>query len=93
MAGKIYVNQALQVTLDCKASLEGATALAIAVALPDGSTLTWSPATPSGTTITYAVPENVFGQAGDWRLQALVTLGGVTTPGETAVLRVYERFR
>ena len=92
--GKIYVGQVLDIELDTKIELTGATAPTIRAIAHDGTVTSWS-AVVSGTLLTYttAAAEGEtpadLNQAGQWRLQAIPNVTGAEAPGETVVLTVY----
>jgi hypothetical protein len=80
------------IVLDCGQDISAATARSIEVRKPDGSTTSWA-ATADGTTgIKYTSLAGTFDQAGDYELQAVVTLPAGTWRGETVLLTVYSPF-
>ncbi len=93
MATKVYVGDTgTVITLDCGQDISSATARAILVRKPDGTTTSWT-ATVSGTdSISYTTLAGTFDQDGVWKLQALVTLPSGVRKGETANLPVYAAF-
>jgi hypothetical protein len=93
--GKQYVGSTgVQVILDCQGcndapiDLTTASSLAINVRKPDGSKVVW-PATLYGTdSIAYITVAGDFNMAGQYRMQAAVSIGGFTGLGETAIFTV-----
>jgi hypothetical protein len=90
---KIYTGDTgTDIVLDCNIDVSSASARAIEVRKPDSSTVTWSAVAEGTTSIKYTSLAGTFDQAGDWELQASVTLPGGNWRGETVLLRVYARF-
>lgn len=78
------------IVLDCVEDISAASALAIQVLKPDGSTATW-PAVAEGTTaLRFDTLAGTIDMWGLWRLQPVVTLPGGTWRGKLAELFVYE---
>ena len=95
MTTKTYVGDTgTVITAYCGAvDISAATARSIAVQKPDGTSTSWA-AVASGTdSIAYTTDANSLDQAGTWRLQAVISLGGGTWRGKTATLEVYAAFR
>ncbi len=94
MATKIYVGDiGTVITLDCGQDISAATARAILVRKPDGTTTSWA-AAPSGTNfISYTTLAGTLDQSGVWKLQSHITLPSGARKGETANLPVYEAFQ
>lgn len=93
MTSKTYVGDiGTRITLDCGTDISAATARSIEVRKPDGTTTSW-PAVASGTDALYFdTLADSLDRAGDWRLQAKVTLPSGIWLGETVLLRVYAPF-
>ena len=93
MAQKLYVGDTgTVITLDCGQDISGATARSIEVRKPDGSTGSWS-ATASGTnSIRYTTAGGTLDQAGQWVLQAKVTLSSGVWLGASVNVVVYAAF-
>lgn len=64
-------------------SLAGASLKQIHYTKPDGTTGQW-PAVVSGTQLTYTVADGDISQAGQWRFQAYVEVGGLKAFGAIA---------
>jgi hypothetical protein len=90
---KLYQNATgVQITLETGYNIAAASALTMAVKKPDATTVEWT-ATLSGTTaLRYVTAANDLDQAGEYFLQAKVTVGALVTRGETAKLVVSEPF-
>ena len=88
--GKVYVGDTgTEIVLDCGTDVSTASARAVRVRKPDGSTQTW-PATAEGATaITAVAAAGAFDQRGVWRLQAEVTTTAGKWLGQTVRLPVY----
>jgi hypothetical protein len=80
------------IVLDCGQNVSTATARSIAVRKPDGTTTSWTAVAEGTDSIKYTSVAETFDQAGDYQLQALVTLPSGAWRGETAMLRVYSPF-
>ena len=93
MTAKLYVGDTgTVITLDCGQDVSAASVRSIEVRKPDGSTASWT-ASASGTdSLTYTTLAGTLDQAGEWALQALVTLPSGVWRGETALLEVFARF-
>ncbi|EFL52811.1 conserved hypothetical protein [Solidesulfovibrio fructosivorans JJ]] len=97
MADAIYQGDAgLRIVLDCGRDITAATAPAIMVRKPDGSTARWQAAitTEDGETrfLTYVVRDGDLAQSGAYRLQASLSLGDWSGRGKTALLAVLPPF-
>lgn len=90
---KIYQGAVgVPVILDTYVDISSASARSIQVLKPDGATVEWG-ATLSGTTaVQYVLQSNDIVSPGEYLLQAKVTLGAITSRGETAKLIVSENF-
>lgn len=80
------------IQLDTGASLTGATSLSIEAKRPDGTVVSWAATAVDGTKVQFVTLANSLNMAGDWKLQARVTLPTGTWTGEVATLRVYRLF-
>jgi hypothetical protein len=93
MAQKIYVGDTgTVITLDCGQDISSATVRTIEVRKPDGSTTAWTATASGANSITYTTLAGTFDQAGEWRLQASVTLPTGEWLGQTAYVDVSEPF-
>ena len=91
---KTYIGDVPDIQLDIGRDVSAASALVIEALKPDGTTIvTWSAELLGTTEIRYVVPAGTLDQPGDWYLQAKVTIDGRTWYGESARLKVYERFK
>lgn len=94
MATKVYVGDAGTVlTLDCGQDISAATARAILVRKPDGTTTSWTASASGTNAISYTALAGTFDQSGVWKLQSYITLPSGARKGETANLPVYEAFQ
>lgn len=90
---KTYIGDVgTEIELDCGQDISAASALTIEALKPDGTIVVWTGTLQGSTGISYIVPSGTLDQAGDWYLQAKVTIGAGTWYGESARLKVYERF-
>lgn len=80
------------ITLDCGQDISAATARAIEVRKPDGTTATWAAVASGSNSIAFTTLAGTLDMPGRWRLQARVTLPSGQWRGETAVLDVYSPF-
>jgi hypothetical protein len=93
MTTKVYVGDTgTAIILDCGQNVSAASARAIEVRKPDGTATSWA-AVASGTdSVRFDTLAGTLDQAGDWQLQAKVTLPTGVWRGETVVLQVYSAF-
>lgn len=78
MANDVFVNQSLlQLKLNTRHSLSGATVLKILYTKPDGVTSGFFTATASGTYLTYNVQAGDIDVAGEWTFQAYAEIAGL----------------
>uniref|UniRef100_I2PYP3 Uncharacterized protein n=1 Tax=Desulfovibrio sp. U5L TaxID=596152 RepID=I2PYP3_9BACT len=97
MAGTVYQGDVgLEIILDCGCDLSGAVGTAVAVRMPSGTVLSW-PAETAGagggvTCLRCVTRAGDLAEAGTYRLQASLTLGGWTGLGRTASLVVKPKF-
>ncbi len=80
------------IVLDCGQDISAATARSIAVRKPDGSSTSWAAVAEGTDSIKHTSLADTFDQAGDYQLQAVVTLPSGTWRGETVALHVYSPF-
>ncbi len=80
------------IVLDCGQNISTATARSIAVRKPDGSSTSWAAVGEGTDSIKHTSLAGTFDQAGDYQLQAVVTLPSGTWRGETVALHVYSPF-
>jgi hypothetical protein len=90
---KLYVGDTgTVITLDCGQDISAATARAIDVRKPDGSTTSWAASASGTNSVAFTTLAGTLDQAGEWRLQSSVTLPSGEWLGETAHLDVAEPF-
>jgi hypothetical protein len=90
---KTYVGDTdTAIILDCGTNISASSARTIEARKPDGSVVSWT-ATLEGTTgVRYNTLANTLDQAGEWQLQAKVTIGSGVWRGETVLLQVHQVF-
>lgn len=93
MANKIYVGSiGVEIIVDCGENITGAENTFLHVKKPDNKQVSW-PATAYQTNyLKYTSAKNDLNQAGDYKLQAALTLSGWSGLGATATFRVYKEF-
>ena len=90
---KVYIGDTgTAIVLDTGQSLAGATASTIEVRKPDGTPVSLTAPVFESTKVRYITLAGTFDQAGEWLLQAKVTLPTGVWLGETASLTVYRAF-
>jgi hypothetical protein len=93
MSNKIYVGDTgTAIILDCGTNISAASAITMEVRKPDGSVVSWTAALEGTNGVRYNTLAATLDQAGDWKLQARVTLGAGVWRGETVLLTVYPAF-
>jgi len=90
----IYVNQPLQIEIDCTLdglAMTGAQSATIAYRSPSKKEGSW-PATVSNSKVLYKA-NSELNEVGPWKLQPIVTFnGGDSIPGNTVSLDIKPRF-
>lgn len=90
---KVYVGDTgTSIVLNCVEDISAATAWEIEARRPDGSEVTWTGSASGTTAVQFITQADTLTQAGVWRLQAKVTTPAGVWRGNTATLKVYERF-
>lgn len=91
---KIYKGAVgVEIRLDTGQSLSGATVLKIKVKRPDGSETEWPGSQYNSTTINYLTLSGDLASSGSYVLQPYVEWGDSSKhPGESVVLKVFEKF-
>lgn len=90
---KVYMGDTgTELKLDTEVSLATATAQSIEARRPDGTTVSWPATVVEGTKVRFFTLADTLNAAGDWKLQARVTLPTGAWTGEVATLRVYRLF-
>ena len=94
MSDKYYVGDPTEVRLDCGTDISTATALAIEARKPDGTVVTWTGTLVGTSEIKFDDATSRWDQAGEWRMQARVTMPGRSAPysGKTVVEQIYARW-
>lgn len=80
------------ITLDCGTDVSSATVRSIEVRKPDGSTTSWSASASGANSLAFTTLAGTLDQAGEWLLQAKVTLPTGVWLGETVPIEVAEVF-
>jgi hypothetical protein len=90
---KVYVGDTgTAIVLDTLQDLTTASLAAIEVRKPNGQTVTWTAAVFETTKVRFVTLAGTFDMAGEWALQAKVTMPAGSWLGEVAPLRVYAPF-
>lgn len=90
---KVYVGDTgTLIVLDCGQDISAATARSIEVRKPDGATVSWAASASGTNSIAFTTLAGSLDQAGEWLLQASVTLPSGKWLGETVALQVYGQF-
>ncbi|EHJ49035.1 hypothetical protein DFW101_3035 [Solidesulfovibrio carbinoliphilus subsp. oakridgensis] len=98
MAGTVYQGDVgLEIVLDCGCDVSGAVGAAVAVRTPSGAVVAWPAETAAAggggvTCLRCLTRAGDLAEAGTYRLQASLTLGGWTGRGRTAILVVKPKF-
>lgn len=93
---KIYINDIPLIKADCisdkTSSIEGATSTTITYQKPSGTTGSWPATVVDGRYLQYQTVAGDIDEAGTWKFQAYLTLGGWIGHGETATQTIYALF-
>lgn len=90
---KTYIgNVGTVVRLDVGQDITAATLLQIEALKPDDTVVTWAGTARDTTKVEHIVAAGELNMAGDWYLQVKVWFGSNFWYGESARLKVYERF-
>ncbi len=97
MGNKVYVGDVgTAIVVDCGYDISEATDTSLKVRLPDGTSVTWAAEIHAidGETryLRYVTKAGDFQAAGNYRLQASLTLNGWSGLGETASFTVYSAY-
>lgn len=93
MTTKSYVGDTgTVITLDCGTDVSSATVRSIEVRKPDGSTTSWAASASGANSVAFTTLAGTLDQAGEWWLQAKVTLPTGVWRGESVALDVAEVF-
>jgi hypothetical protein len=95
MTNKIYQNDTgLKISVPVGVSTSGASVTTLEVTKPDCTIVTWLADKKDDTTLSYVTAVGDLDQAGNYLIQAIVGWGETDTHrGETAKLKVYEKFK
>ena len=87
----IFTNQGyLSITLETGITITGATVMKILYTKPDKTTGFFSASASGTTALTYQFDNTDLDQAGKWRFQSFVTIGGLDAWGEVVIERIIE---
>ncbi|RKZ04351.1 hypothetical protein DRQ25_17145 [Candidatus Fermentibacteria bacterium] len=90
---KTYVGDiGTEIILECGMDISDGTGYDIAYKKPDGAEGVWNGALEGTTQVKYTTVEGDLDQAGDYRLQPLLTLTGWVGRGETAIFPVFRHW-
>lgn len=90
---KHYVGETgTEILVDTGVDITTATNTKIKCKKPDGTTVEWGASVKDTTKLSYLTQEGDFNQAGTYRVQASLSLGGWTGLGETASFKILELF-
>ena len=91
--GKIYKGQGyLDIRLYTGIDISSGTSPQVIYEKPDGTTGYWSGTITDTYYVTTTLTDSSLDQAGNWKLQAKVTMGTVTAYGETINLRIHDLY-
>jgi len=93
---KLYVNtEGLKLKVNCGDNLllTAATGTKIKAKKPSGEIIDFPATVEDDHYLTYTTTETDIDEAGEWKFQAEFTLASWTGPGETKILKFYERFK
>jgi hypothetical protein len=89
---KIYIGDIPLIKVDCVSDITGATSTQINYQKPSGATGYWAATVVDGRYLQYQTQTNDLDEAGTWKFQAYLTLGGWIGHGETATQTIYALF-
>ena len=90
---KYYVGDVgTDIIVDCGVDITGATDTTMKVKKPDGTTVSWTATVYNSNYLKFTTIADSFDQAGVWKLQSSLTLGGWTGLGETAEFTIYDPY-
>lgn len=82
------------ISLNTGATITGATGISIEVKKPSGATASWAAVVGMDTvSVEHTIATNDLDEAGDYIIQAKLTLGGGTWRGESVKLEVRDIFK
>lgn len=87
---KHYVGMVgVNVIVNCGHNITGATNTKLKVEKPDGTTVEWTATIYNENFLKYVSIADDFDQEGEYRIQAFLTLGDFTGPGDTDIVTIY----
>ena len=91
---KIYIDTlGLKLRVDCGREITGATNTKLLVKKPDGTLVEFTPASiVDANYLEYTTGAGDIDQAGIYRIQSSLTLSGLSGPGETCEMMVYDLY-
>jgi len=89
---KIYINDIPLIKVDCVSDIAGATGTTITYKKPSGATGSWVATIVDNRYLQYQAQAGDLDEAGTWKFQASLTLGGWIGHGETATQTIYALF-
>jgi hypothetical protein len=93
MSDKVFVGDiGTDIIVDCGVDITGATPTVLKVEKPDGTTFDWTASIYQNNYLKHTTVLGDFDQAGLFKVQTSLTLGGWTGLGETDTFRVYIPF-
>lgn len=93
MADKTYVGEeGKPLKLDAGENISAATAQSIAVRKPDGTVDSWDALVVDSNFVQHVSGSGDFDQDGTYRVQAVVTIGGLERQGNTARFTIFQTF-
>ena len=91
---KVYIGDTgTEIRLDCGRDISSAAQRSIEVRKPGGATVSWAASASGSNAIQYTSLAETFDTAGEWILQAKVTLPTGVWLGESVSLHVYRKFK
>ena len=81
------------VIVDCGFDITGATDTKLKVEKPDGTEVEWPATIYNSNYLKYVSVADDFDQEGEYRIQALLTLGGFTGSGDTDIVTIYAEYQ
>lgn len=93
MTDKVYVDElGKPLKLDAGENISAATAQNIAVRKPDNTEESWDALVVDSNYVQHVTEAGDLDQAGTYRVQAVVTVGGIERKGNTARFTVYKMY-
>lgn len=90
MADKVYINEVGKILkLDTGINVDAATSQSVYVNKPDGTVASWDGSIVDSNYVQHTTEAGDLDQSGTYRVQAVVTVGGIERKGNTARFTVY----